>query len=506
MKKAVAYLTPFMEEEKAAAGVVGSSGRGKVLLATVKGDVHDIGKNIVGVVLACNNFDVVDLGVMVHCDKILETAVQEGVDVIGLSGLITPSLDEMTHVAKEMRRLKMNIPLLIGGATTSAKHTAVKIAPNYDHEVVHVLDASRSVGVVEKLCGDESRKKFQAENRQLQKELVESYQSRQIKLVPYKTALEKRFQTDWQHIDIPTPNFTGVKVIKDMPISELVDYIDWSPFFSSWELRGKYPKILDDEKYGEQARELFEHAQKLLATVIDEKRFRAHAAYGFWPAASDGDDVILFSDNSREAELARLHFLRQQWERKGQKDFRSLADYIAPVDSGREDYIGGFVVTAGDGVDEFAREYERQSDDYNAIMIKALADRLAEAFAEYLHRQARIEWGYGSDETLSKEQLIQEKYRGIRPAAGYPACPDHTEKGLLFDLLDATKNTGVKLTESYAMWPGASVSGLYFGHPEARYFSVDRLTQDQVEAYARRKGLSLREVERWLAPNLGYET
>ncbi|MCR9293799.1 MAG: methionine synthase [bacterium] len=506
MKKAVAYLTPFMEQEKAEAGLAANSGRGKVLLATVKGDVHDIGKNIVGVVLACNNFEVVDLGVMVHCDRILEAAAQEQVDVIGLSGLITPSLDEMTHVAKEMQRLGLNIPLLIGGATTSAKHTAVKIAPHYEHEVVHVLDASRSVGVVEKLCSQDARKSFNTQNRQLQQELVESYKARQVKLVPYHEAFEKRFQSNWQELDIPKPSFTGVQVIRDLPLGELVDYIDWSPFFSSWELRGKYPKILDDATYGPQARELFAHAQELLATMIADKRVRAHAAYAFWPAASQGDDVVLYRDEKRDSELTRFHFLRQQWERKGQSDFRSLADYIAPLDSGREDYLGGFVVTAGDGADEFAQEFEKQHDDYNAIMVKAIADRLAEAFAEYLHKQARCAWGFGTQEDLSNEQLIREEYRGIRPAAGYPACPDHTEKGTLFQLLDAERNTGVRLTESYAMWPGASVSGLYFGHPQAKYFAVDRVTQEQVQEYAKRKGLSMREVERWLAPNLGYET
>ena len=506
MKKAVAYLTPFMEQEKSAAGLVGKAGRGKVLLATVKGDVHDIGKNIVGVVLACNNFDVLDLGVMVNADKILETALAESVDVIGLSGLITPSLDEMSHVAKEMKRRRMDLPLLIGGATTSAKHTAVRIAPQYDHEVIHVLDASRSVGVVEKLCHKDSRNALNKQNRALQSELLAGYKARQVKLEPYCQALQKRFQTDWQSVDIPRPSFTGVRTLRDFPLDELVPYIDWSPFFMSWELKGKYPKILDDAKYGSQARELFQHAQELLETVIKEKTLRGHAAYAFWPAASANDDVILYRDDNRHHELATFHFLRQQWERKGQSDFRSLADYIAPADSGREDFLGGFVVTAGDGADELAREFARHHDDYNAIMIKALADRLAEAFAEFLHHRVRAEWGYGKDENLSNEQLIDEQYRGIRPAAGYPACPDHTEKATLFELLDAEQNTGVRLTESYAMWPAASVSGLYFAHPQARYFTVDRLTQDQVQDYARRKGMSLREVERWLAPNLGYET
>ncbi len=506
MKKAVAYLNPFMEQEKIETGAVSSSARGKVLMATVKGDVHDIGKNIVGVVLACNNYEVIDLGVMVSADKILETAVRESVDIIGLSGLITPSLDEMVHVAREMKRMGLNIPLLVGGATTSAKHTAVRIAPQYDHEVVHVLDASRSVGVVEKLCNKDSRPRFNEENRVLQTELVASYQSRQVKLATYAEALEKRFQTDWESVDIPVPSFTGAKVLRDFPLEKIAEYIDWSPFFMSWELKGKYPKILSDEKYGKEATELFENAQVMLRKMIAEKRVKAHAVYGFWPAASIDDDVIVYRDESREKELTTFHFLRQQWERKGQDDYRSLADYIAPRSSGRKDTIGGFVVTAGDGADEFAKEYEARGDDYNSILIKSLADRLAEAFAELLHKQARDDWGFGLAENLSCDEMIEEKYRGIRPAAGYPACPDHTEKTTLFALLDAEAATGVKLTESFAMWPGASVSGLYFAHPQARYFAVDRLTQDQVQNYARRKGISLREIERWLSPNLGYET
>lgn len=506
MKKAVAYLEPFMEQEKAEAGEAASSGRGKILLATVKGDVHDIGKNIVGVVLACNNFEVIDLGVMVSADSILDAAAKNSVDVIGLSGLITPSLDEMVYVAKEMNRLGLSTPLLVGGATTSAKHTAVKIAPQYKNEVVHVLDASRSVGVVEKLIGEDSRTKFADENRELQSELVASYQSRQVKLVEYEETLQRRFQTDWKAVDIPEPSFTGAKVLSDYSLEEIAKFIDWSPFFMSWELKGKYPKILSDAAYGEAATELYENAQKMLQTIIAGKHIRAHAVYGFWPAVSEDDDVTLYSDVNLNSEVATFHFLRQQWERKGQKDFRSLADYIAPKSSGRVDHLGAFVVTAGDGADEFAKGYEDQGDDYNSILVKSLADRLAEAFAELLHCQARKDWGYGASEGLSNDDMIEEKYRGIRPAAGYPACPDHTEKGTLFKLLAAENNIGVKLTESYAMWPGASVSGLYFAHPESRYFAVDRLTQDQVQNYARRKGMSLREVERWLSPNLGYET
>ncbi|MCA9134630.1 MAG: cobalamin-dependent protein, partial [Planctomycetales bacterium] len=506
MKKSVAYLTPFMEEEKAAAGETASRGRGKVLLATVKGDVHDIGKNIVGVVLACNNFEVIDLGVMVSAEKILEVAAKESVDVIGLSGLITPSLDEMAHVAKEMKRVNLNLPLLVGGATTSAKHTAVRIAPKYDHEVVHVLDASRSVGVVEQLCSDDRRQKFAEKNRQLQQELVTSYQSRKVALVPYAEALQRRFQTDWKTVDIPKPSFTGIQTLRDFPIEQIVPYIDWSPFFMTWELKGKYPKIFDAPEIGPAARELFDNGQKMLQKIIAEKRLKAHGVYGFWPAASIDDDVILYRDETRQQQLATLHFLRQQWERKGQSDFRSLADYIAPKDSGREDYLGGFAVTAGDGADELAKEFEQQGDDYNSILVKSLADRLAEAFAELLHHRARVDWGFGAEEGLSTDELIDEKYRGIRPAAGYPASPDHTEKTTLFELLDATAQTGIQLTDSFAMWPGSSVSGLYFAHPQSRYFAVDRLTQDQVQAYAKRKGKSLREIERWLSPNLGYET
>ncbi len=505
MKKAVSYLTPFMEEEKRQAGIESQAARGKVLMATVKGDVHDIGKNIVGVVLSCNNFEVIDLGVMVSCEKILEEAKKHGVDIIGLSGLITPSLDEMVHVAKEMQRVGMTLPLLIGGATTSAKHTAVKIAPCYEHPIVHVLDASRSAGVVEQLLNPETKPALIQSNINLQKELVESYQARQVKLFPYAQAKAHPFKCDWSQVRIDKPNFLGTKTLLDFPLEKLFDYIDWSPFFMAWELKGKYPKIFNDEKYGEAAKELFQNAQTILRQIASSKAIRANAIYGFWPASSDGDDVVLYSDDSRKHELTRFHFLRQQWERKGQNDFRSLADYIAPIGSGREDYLGAFAVTTGLGADELAREYEAKQDDYNAIMVKAVADRLAEAFAEYLHAQARRDWGFGTEENLSNEELIEEKYRGIRPAPGYPACPDHTEKEILFDLLQATPQVGIRLTESFAMWPAASVSGFYFGHPEAKYFAVDRLTQDQVHDYARRKGKSVREMERWLSPNLGYD-
>ena len=505
MKKAVAYLEPFMEEEKRAAGQENAAARGKFLIATVKGDVHDIGKNIVGVVLQCNNYEVIDLGVMVSCETILEEAEKQQVDLIGLSGLITPSLDEMVHVAREMRRKNIRIPLLVGGATTSAKHTAVKIAPANESPIVHVLDASRSVNVVEKLLSKDMRQGFIKENAKLQEELVAGYKARTQKLVPYTEALEKRFATDWANVRIDTPSFTGVKTLQDFPIAEIRPYIDWSPFFMTWELKGKYPKIFDDATVGEEAKKLFDDANALLDQIIADKSLVANAAYAFWPAASDGDDILLYTDDSRSSELSRFHCLRQQWERKGQKDYRSLADYVAPVDSGREDFVGGFVVTAGVGADELAAKYKADLDDYKAIMVQAVADRLAEAFAELMHETARQDWGFGGDEGLSKEELISESYRGIRPAAGYPACPDHTEKETLFQLLNATENTGVDLTSSFAMTPGASVSGLYFAHPDARYFAVDRVTKDQIESYAARKGKPINEIERWLGPNLAYD-
>jgi len=505
MKRAVAYLLPFMEEEKARSGQAAQR-RGKILLATVKGDVHDIGKNIVGVVLGCNNYEVVDLGVMVPCEKILETAVKEGVDLIGLSGLITPSLDEMVHVAREMQRQDFHVPLLIGGATTSAKHTAVKIAPTYNRPTIHVLDASRSVNVVEQLLNPKSRETFDQRNRAEQARLVESYQQRQqVNLVPYDDARRQPFVTDWRSVQIDVPSFLGVRVLQDVPLADLTPYIDWSPFFQAWELRGKYPRIFDDPTVGMAARELFDDAQQLLHRIVDEHLLVARGVYGFWPAASQGDDIVIFASEAREREIARFHTLRQQWERKGQKAFYALADFIAPIESGRKDYLGAFAVTAGLGTDELVRRFEAEHDDHSAILVKSLADRLAEAFAEMLHQRARRDWGYGSDEKHSHEELIDEKYRGIRPAPGYPACPDHTEKRVLFDLLSAERNAQVTLTENFAMYPAASVSGLYFGHPDARYFAVDRITRDQAEDYARRKGMTLAEVERWLAPNLGYD-
>jgi 5-methyltetrahydrofolate--homocysteine methyltransferase len=505
MKKAVAYLTPFMEAEKKASGS-SPKARAKVLLATVKGDVHDIGKNIVGVVLGCNNFQVIDLGVMVPSETILETARKEAVDIIGLSGLITPSLDEMVHVGREMQRTGFRLPLLIGGATTSAKHTAVKIAPTYSAEVIHVLDASRSVGVVEKLISPEARPQLDAENRALQSQLVASHEKRQeAKLVPYREALERRFTSDWKTIDVAKPEFVGTRVLNDVPLTTLREYIDWSPFFLTWEMKGKYPKILDDPNLGEAARKLFDDAQDLLQRIIDEHQLTANGVFGFWPAASVDDDIIVYRDESRGKELCRLHALRQQWERKGQDKFYSLADFVAPRDCGRRDYIGAFAVTTGIGADRLSARFDKQHDDFNSIMTKALADRLAEAFAEYLHAEARRAWGFGRSEQLTNNELIAEKYRGIRPAPGYPAQPDHTEKGTLFRLLDVEKNAGIRLTEAYAMHPAASVCGLYFSHPESRYFAVDRITRDQVEDYARRKGMSVAEMERWLAPNLGYE-
>ena len=506
MKKAVGYLLPFMEEEKKSAGLEQQSFRGKMLIATVKGDVHDIGKNIVAVVLGCNNYQVIDLGVMVPAEKILDTAIKEQCDIIGLSGLITPSLDEMTYVAKEMQRRGMTLPLLIGGATTSAKHTAVKIAPQFQQPVVHVLDASRSVGVVERLLNPDSRPLIEAENKELQRQLVQSYAQRNITLVPLAEARAKKFATDWQTVRIDRPSFVGRKVLREIPLERIVPYIDWSPFFWTWELKGKYPRIFQDQTVGKEAKKLFDEANELLQTIIAKKQLTAHAVYGFWPAASDGDDIILYTDDSRNQELTRFHTLRQQWQRQGQECYRALSDYIAPVGRGREDYLGAFAVTAGLGCDELAMEYVKQYDDYNSIMTKALADRLAEALAEMLHEQARVDWGYGRIGELSNAELIEENYRGIRPAPGYPSQPDHTEKRILFDLLAAEENAGVKLTESFAMWPAASVSGLYFGHPEARYFALDRITKEQVEDYAGRKKMSVAEVERWLQPNLGYET
>jgi 5-methyltetrahydrofolate--homocysteine methyltransferase len=512
MKKAVAYLTPFMEAEKAKVLQSGGSAavhrsRGKILMATVKGDVHDIGKNIVGVVLSCNDYEVIDLGVMVPCEEILKKAKELEVDIIGLSGLITPSLEEMVHAAREMERAGFALPLLIGGATTSAKHTAVKIAPQYHGPVIHVKDASRSVGVVDRLSRAESRADLDRQNRAAQEKERESFAARrQRKLVSLEEARRRRFAIDWAAAEIAVPDFLGTRSLRDFPLEKLVPYIDWSPFFMSWELKGKYPAILDDPSVGGEARDLFEKAKAMLDRLVRDRSLQAHGVYGFLPANSAGDDVVLYTDESRSEERCRFHFLRQQWERQGQTDFRCLADYVAPVASGRADYLGAFAVTAGAGIEKLVASFKADHDDYSAIMVEALADRLAEAFAELLHRRARRDWGFGRAERLSNEDLIAERYRGIRPAAGYPACPDHTEKATLWKLLDVEKATGIRLTESFAMWPAASVSGLYFAHREARYFAVDLITRDQVEDYAARKGISVAVAEHWLAPNLSYET
>ncbi len=505
MKKAVAYLQPFLETEKAQTGAQRQA-RGKIVMATVKGDVHDIGKNIVGVVLACNDFEVIDLGVMVPCEKILKTAREQGAHLIGLSGLITPSLDEMVHVAKEMQREGFQVPLLIGGATTSVKHTAVKIAPAYSGPVIHVKDASRSVGVVEKLISEEHRGNLDRQNRVLQEKERESYSRRRLrKLVPYNEAVRRRFTIDWDRAPIDVPASLGVQVLHNFPLADLVRYIDWSPFFMAWELSGKYPQILNHPQVGEQARELFANAQRLLTRFVEEHLVTARGVYGIFPAGSDGDDVVVFTDEARSQERCRFPMLRQQWEREGQTSFRCLADYLAPVGSGKRDYLGAFAVTAGFGVDELAARFRAAQDDYTAIMTQALGDRLAEAFAESLHERVRREWGFGRAENLSQDDLIAEKYRGIRPAFGYPSCPDHTEMATLWSLLGAEEAIGMRLTESFAMWPAASVSGLYFAHPDAAYFAVDMITRDQVEAYAARKHKPRAEVEKWLMPNLGYE-
>ena len=502
MKKAVAYLTPYMEKEKAAGA---KSRAGKILMATVKGDVHDIGKNIVGVVLACNGYEVIDLGVMVPCEKILAEAKTHGVDVIGLSGLITPSLDEMVTVAAEMEREKMGLPLLIGGATTSAAHTAVKIAPAYTGPVVHVIDASRVVGVAQQLLSKEKGQGFVRQVRQDQEKARKDFASRRAaqKLLPIAEARKNAARFDWSR-DPEKPEFLGLQVYEDFPLAELVEYIDWSPFFHAWELRGRFPKIFEDPVVGTEARKLYEDAQVLLKKVLREKRIRARGVLAFFPANAEGDDILLYEDDSRKKVKARLHALRQQTARTDGQPNRCLADFVAPASSGKKDYVGAFAVTAGHGVEEWARELEKSHDDYQAILLKALADRCAEAFAEKMHEIARQAWGFGKKENLSKEDLIEEKYRGIRPAAGYPACPDHTEKRGLMALLEAEKNTGIRLTESCAMAPASSVSGLYFGHPEARYFAVGAIGKDQVEDYATRKGASRAEIEKWLQPNLAY--
>ncbi|MDH5190333.1 MAG: methionine synthase [Gammaproteobacteria bacterium] len=501
MKKAVAHLIPFIEAEKDGK----SEAAGKILMATVKGDVHDIGKNIVGVVLQCNNFEVIDLGVMVPANKILEEAKKHNVDVIGLSGLITPSLDEMVHIAKEMERLGYTMPLMLGGATTSKAHTAVKINPNYNHGTVWVKDASRAVGVAQNLIGENSRQGFIKELAAEYEKVRESYASRrtQTKWLTLKQARSNKVKIDWSKFKPVKPAFTGTRVFEDYSLEELVRYIDWTPFFHTWELKGSYPKILDDPEKGEEAKKLLADAQRLLKQIVDEKWLKASAVIGFFPANQINDDDIEVTGNNS---TVTLHHLRQQTERPEGKPNRCLADFIAPKESGLEDYIGGFVVTAGIDIESHVKKFEQDHDDYHAIMLKALADRLAEAFAEHMHERVRKEfWGYANKETLSNDQLIREEYKGIRPAPGYPACPDHTEKPLLWQLLDAENNTGVILTESHAMYPAASVSGWYFANPESSYFGIGKINHDQVKDYAKRKSLSLKEMERWLAPSLGYD-
>ena len=514
MKKAVAYLMPFMEAEKKLSGST-QKNAGKVLMATVKGDVHDIGKNIVGVVLACNNYEVIDLGVMVSCEKILQTAREQNVDIIGLSGLITPSLDEMAHVAREMERQGIVLPLLIGGATTSKAHTAVKIAPAYNQPVVHVLDASRAVPVVSALISAEQKPKFSSDLKAEYDRIRSQHGGQTAKLISISEARAKAPALNYDQL--PKPEFVGIRSLSAatttlntqhsarVTLSDLVPYIDWSPFFHTWELRGRYPAILNHEKHGEEARKLFADAQVLLEKIVTEKLLQPRAIYGIFPANSIGDDVELYTSPARDEVLKTFHFLRQQIIKDDATPNWCLADFIAPKGGQYADHIGAFAVTTGHGLDELVKRYKADHDDYNAIMAEALADRLAEAFAEYLHKRVREEWGFGRLEKLTTNQLIAEEYQGIRPAAGYPASPDHTEKGILWSLLDVEKHAGIKLTESYAMWPGSSVSGLYFAHPESKYFAVGKLGRDQLLDYHLRKGQTLQEVERWLGPYLNYE-
>ena len=505
MKKAVAFLTPFMEAEKAAASDTSSAK--KILMATVKGDVHDIGKNIVGVVLACNGYEVVDLGVMVPCDKILAAAKEHKVDIVGLSGLITPSLDEMVHVAREMKRANFDLPLLIGGATTSPAHTAVKIAGEYQHPVIHVLDASRVVGVAAELLSEDRKDAYHLQVEANHKRLREEHAGKRAKgdLLPLDVARENITPIDWAKADLAVPEKTGVLTFDEIPLAELVEYFDWSPFFAAWEMRGRYPGLLSDPEIGAQATELHQDALKVLETIVKEKRFRVRGVCALWPANRVGDDVELYADTQRSSVIGKFHMLRQQNKKPAGQPNYSLADFIAPRDSGRIDTIGGFAVTAGPEVGEYADSFQNNHDDYTSLLVKAIGDRFAEAAAEWLHKQCRDLWGFGKTENLTKEEFIREKYRGIRPAAGYPAGPDHTEKWELFRLLDATKHTGITLTESLAMNPASSVSGLYFAAPESRYFAVGKLGRDQIEDYAKRKGMPVAEVEKWLGPYLQYD-
>ncbi len=500
MKKSVAYLQPYLEAEKAA----GSRTEGRILLATVKGDVHDIGKNIVGVVLACNNYEVIDLGVMVSCEKILKAAREHGVDMIGLSGLITPSLEEMAHVAREMEREGFDLPLLIGGATTSKAHTAVKIAPHYSKDVVHVLDASRAVTVASSLKS--ARAEFSAENRREQTRLRESHAKKRAEkpLLSLDEARRRRARIDWSGYAPPVPSFLGVRA-QDVPLAELVPYIDWTPFFVTWELRGTYPKIFENPQWGAKAKELFDDGQKLLAELVSGGELKARAAWGFWPANAVGEDIELYTDETRGHVAAEVHTLRQQMDKGESEANLALADFVAPRESGKADYLGAFAITAGLGLDAIVARFEADHDDYRSILAKALADRLAEAGAEWLHQKARRAWGYEAEAALDLDALLREQYQGIRPAPGYPACPDHTAKRTLFELLQAEERAGIRLTESLAMTPAASVSGWFLSHPQAKYFNVGLLERDQVKDYQRRRGLPLREVERWLAPHLGYE-
>jgi 5-methyltetrahydrofolate--homocysteine methyltransferase len=500
MKRAVAWLTPWMEKEKDGGGA-----QGRVVLATVKGDVHDIGKNIVGVVLACNRYDVIDLGVMVPAERILDAAEREKADFVGLSGLITPSLGEMVNVAKEMDRRGMTMPLLIGGATTSRQHTAVKIAPEYGAPTVRVPDASRVITVVSRLADPEASGAFVAETRERQEGLRRLFRERNERpLIPYRSAKEQRFNTDWAAERPVAPKRTGRRVLREFPLAEIVPFIDWTFFFAAWDLKGRYPQILDHPEKGAAARDLFDAAQAMLDRIVEERLLTAHAVYGLWPAASDGDDVVIYEDEERTAEAHRFPMLRQQRTEKGRETTLSLADFVAPRTSGVPDWVGTFWVTAGVGAEDLAARYEAEHDDFSAIMVKALADRLAEAFAELLHQRVRGEWDHADPDGTTSEDLIAERYRGIRPAFGYPACPDHSEKRTLLAALGA-EEIGADLTESCAMTPAASVSGLYFSNANARYFAVGRVDRDQVEDYARRKAMPVGEVERWLAPNLAYD-
>jgi 5-methyltetrahydrofolate--homocysteine methyltransferase len=509
MKKAVAVLLPYIEASKASGA---SSKQGKILLATVKGDVHDIGKNIVGVVLGCNNFEIVDLGVMVPADKILDAAEQENADIIGLSGLITPSLDEMVFVAKEMKRRGMKQPLLIGGATTSKIHTAVKIEPNYDQPTVHVLDASRSVPVASSLLNKELRNKFEKDIRTEYEAMRARHHGKQVSkdYISIEDARKNKLPLNWSAYNPPKPSFTGVKVFTDYDLSEIRKYIDWTPFFSTWELHGKYPTILDDKIVGNEARKVFDDANRLLDTIIAEKWLTAKGVIGFFRANSETDDILLKDITNPELQTEKrktvLHHLRQQNKKGENLPNYCLSDFIAPEETGKEDYIGAFAVTSGIGIEKWLKHFAEQHDDYNKIMLAALADRLAEAFAERMHERVRKEfWGYAKAENLSNDELVKEKYAGIRPAPGYPACPDHTEKPMLFKLLDAEKNAGISLTESNAMYPASSVSGWYFSHPESKYFGVGKIAKDQVEDYAKRKHMKVEEIERWLQSVLNYD-